>query len=172
MTLAVIRRIRQGIVSLRPARESGDDKLLAAWLTPIQHSAFRELPLHDRAHLVRVGRSMIRQAPDNQELIIAAFLHDLGKAYQGFHVRLIDRVTKVLLQAISHRLLQMLATMPPARFRGGLALAVHHPEIGARLARELGCTDRTCWLIAHHEEASAFNDPELALLAAIDDATP
>ena len=149
-----------------------DDSLLATWLTPVQLDAFRELPSHDRNHLSRVGTSMIQQAPDNQDLIVAAFLHDIGKAHEGFHVRLIDRVAKVLLQAISPELLRNMAVPPPSRFRGGLVLAVHHPEFGAERARALGCSERTCWLIAHHEDAHDFDDPDLALLAAIDDATP
>jgi len=51
-------------------------------------------------------------------------------------------------------------------------LAVHHPEIGARIARQLGCSDRTCWLIAHHDSAGTMDDPDLDLLATIDNATP
>ena len=171
MTLAAIHRIRQGISSLRPTRDSSDEALLLAWLTPEQYAAFLELPRHDRAHLLRVGRAMIERASDNQELVVAAFLHDLGKVYEGFHVRLIDRVAKVLLQAISPGLLQKMASPPPNRIRGGLVLAVHHPALGAARARELGCSERTCWLIAHHEDALQRNDPDLALLAAVDDAT-
>jgi hypothetical protein len=172
LTVAAINRIRQGIASLRPTREISDDTLLAEWLSAAQRDAFLELPRHDRAHLRRVGGTMIEQAPGNQELILAAFLHDLGKVSGRFHVRLIDRVAKVLLQAISPSLLRKLATPPPSGIRGGLVLAVHHPEFGAERARALDGSERTCWLIAHHEEASAFNDPELTLLAAIDDATP
>jgi hypothetical protein len=165
-------RIRQGIAAIRPARDVLDDSNLATWLTPDQCAAFRELPRHDRNHLYQVGQIMTDRAPDNRDLIVAAFLHDLGKANQGFHVRAIDRVAKVLLQAVSLRVLMFLATPPPTRLRGGLVLAVHHPEIGAQIAKDLGCSDRTCWLIAHHEAAEAFNDPELTLLAAIDNATP
>jgi len=131
-----------------------------------------ELPRLDRNHLYHVGENMIQRAPGNRDLIIAAFLHDLGKTHEGVHVRLIDRSAKVLLQAISPRALQKLAAPPPTRFRGGLVLAVHHPGIGAIRAKDLGCSDRTCWLIAHHEAAGTFDDPDLALLAAIDDATP
>ena len=158
--------------SLRPGRDVFDDSHLATWLSQDQCTAFSELPRHDRNHLYRVGQIMIHQAPDNRDLIVAAFLHDLGKAYQGLHVRVIDRVAKVLLQVISPRMLQSLATPPPTRLRGGLVLAVHHPEIGAQRAKDLGCSDRTCWLIAHHEAPRAFNDPDLDLLATIDGATP
>ena len=146
--------------------------LLRTWLTPDQCAAWLALPRHDRNHLYRVGEKMIQRAPGNRDLIVAAFLHDLGKTHAGVHVRLIDRIAKVLLQATSPRMLHRLATPPPSRFRGGLVLVVHHPEIGAQRAKELGCSDRTCWLIAHHEAADTFNDPDLDLLAAIDDATP
>jgi hypothetical protein len=43
-----------------------------------------------------------------------------------------------------------------------------HPEIGARTARQLGCSARTCWLIRNHESESDLDDPDLARLQAAD----
>ena len=50
----------------------------------------------------------------------------------------------------------------------GLALTMVHPEIGAEIARSLGCSERTCWLIRHHEAPTDLGDPDLARLQAAD----
>lgn len=166
-------RIREGHIALWPRREPGEELILRRWLTDEQRRAFRELPLHDRGHLARVTKTLTQRAPDNTDLIVAGLLHDLGKVETGHRVRLIDRVAKVLLNHISPRLLRWLARPNPSRWRAGIVLAVHHAEIGAERAARLGCSDRVVWLIKHHEDSnSIIDDPELRLLADVDQATP
>lgn len=129
------------------------------------------MPMHDRTHSIGVAIAAEQIEPDDGDLITAALLHDNGKVVGRYRVRLIDRVAKVLLSAASPSLLEQLATPPPDGFWAGLVLAVHHPAIGAAKARNLGCSERTCWLIANHERAGEFHDPGLSLLARVDDAT-
>lgn len=145
--------------------------MLATWLATEQQAAFRQLPMHDRTHSIGVAIAIEQVDPDNRDLITAALLHDNGKVVGRYRVRLIDRVAKVLLAALSPSLLERLASPPPDGIWAGLVLAVHHPAIGAAKARNLGCSQRTCWLIANHEQSGAFNDPDLELLARVDDAT-
>jgi len=74
----------------------------------------------------------------------------------------------VVLAKISPRSLDRLASRPAPRWRKGLSLAVHHPTLGAQEAAELGCSERTCWLIAHHEDSLPIGEKELCLLVAAD----
>ena len=127
--------------------------------------------MHDRRHSIGVAMVIEQVDPINRDLIIAALLHDNGKVVGRYRVRLIDRVTKVLLTALSPTMLERVAAPPPDGYWAGLVLAVHHPAIGAVKARNLGCSERTCWLIANHERSNEFNDPDLSLLARVDDAT-
>jgi hypothetical protein len=83
-------------------------------------------------------------------------------------VRLIDRVAKVLLKRASPGTLRKVAAAYPNGRFSGLALTVIHPEIGAAAAREMGCSERTCWLIRNHEAESDLGDPDLARLQAAD----
>ena len=145
--------------------------MLGTWLTDEQRAAFLKMPMHDRAHSIGVAIAIQQFEPNNRDLITAALLHDNGKVVGRYRVRLIDRVTKVLLSALSPALLERLASPPPDGRWAGLVLSVHHPAIGAAKARNLGCSERACWLIANHERAGEFNDPDLALLARVDDAT-
>jgi hypothetical protein len=161
-------RLRQGFAALRP-REPDD--LLASVqqaLTPEQAGAFRSLPIYDRVHLFRVFARLRDEGVDDPDLLTAALLHDLGKCALGGRVRLIDRTIAVLLGRLSPRLLVRLAALPAPDWRLGIALAVHHPELGAEWASELGCSPRTVWLIAHHADDPLPDDADLARLVRAD----
>ena len=144
------------------------EAILAEVLTPRQAIAFRVLSLHDQAHLCRVYRWLQDRGVTDPDLLVAALLHDLGKVSSAGRVRLADRVARVVLARLAPGVLARLARLPAPRWRHGLALAVHHPALGAAQAAELGCSPHTCWLIAHHEDADPRADSALALLAEAD----
>jgi hypothetical protein len=156
------------LLALRPRVPADRDEALARWLTPAQAAAFRELPIHDQAHLLRVYHALIAHGVTDPDLLVAGLLHDLGKTSPRGHVRLGDRVVKVLLARLLPGLLALLTRDPELRCFYGLWLAVHHAPLGAARAVALDCTPRACWLIAHHEDALPDPDPALELLLAID----
>lgn len=133
-----------------------------------QAAAFRGLPPHDQAHLCRAYRWLRDDGGSDRDLLAAALLHDLGKASPTGSIRLPDRVARVVLSRLAPSLLRRVARLPAPAWRRGLALAVHHPALGAKRAAALGCSARTCWLIAHHEDATNRHDPDLARLIAAD----
>ncbi len=154
---------------MRPRLPADRDAILAAALPAAAAEAFRRLPTHDQAHLCRVYRTLRRDGVDDPELLAAALLHDLGKIDEsGGHVRLPDRVARVLLRRLAPRLLQRLARPDAPSWRRGLTLAVHHPALGAARAAALGCSARTCWLIEHHEDDPPPDDRHLHRLMAAD----
>lgn len=161
-------RLRQGIGAIRPHIPRDRDTILAGVLEPHQAAAFRTLPPHDQAHLCRTYRGLKAEGIEDQEILAAGLLHDLGKAGPAGTVRLPHRVARVLLRRLAPRVLTKLARMPAPPWRNGLALAVHHPRLGAERAAALGCSPRTCWLIAHHEANPAPDDPDLRRLMAAD----
>ncbi|MGH2549105.1 MAG: hypothetical protein ACRDHN_06935 [Thermomicrobiales bacterium] len=165
-------RIQQGLLALRPHPEPDEAEVARRWLSDEQHAAFLSLPVHDRAHLVRVARALVASGTATDDLVIAGLLHDIGKVDGKHHVRLIDRALKVCLERVAPRLLDRLAnqtkTVPLC---ARLVLAVHHPEIGSERARLLGCTERTCWLIKNHDNL-ALADPDLHHLIEVDRSTP
>ena len=73
----------------------------------------------------------------------------MGKGEQA----LWHRVTYVLLAALSPALLERLAC-PGEGLRGALWRSLSHPELGATLARSLGCSSGVCELIEKHHCAS------------------
>ncbi len=88
-------------------------------------------------------------------------------------VRLVDRIARVLLDRFAPRLLMHLSREAAASWwREGLVLAVHHASLGAQRAATLGCSERTCWLIAYHADRPFPPEDLLRLLVAADDACP
>ena len=167
-TSAIRYRLRQGLGALRSSILADRDEILAATLTEPQAAAFRALPAHDQAHLCRAYRLLRERGVRDGDVLVAALLHDIAKVHGGGRVRLPDRVVRVVLGHLAPRLLDRLASLPAPRWRLGLALAVHHPRLGAERARALGCSERACWLIAHHEDDPPSTDPDLRLLAEVD----
>lgn len=162
-------RLRQGVTALRPVALPGElDVLVATHLTEAQAAVFRQLSTYDQAHLFRVYHRLVAAGERDRDVLIAALLHDVGKATPFARVRLPDRVARVILRRCAPRVLDRLAQLPAPRWRAGLALAVHHPRIGAQMAAALGCAPRVCWLIEHHEDDPPPPDPALHRLIVAD----
>jgi len=125
------------------------------------------LPGSDQAHLLDVATRLAR-AGASDDLVTAGLIHDVGKAVPGLSVGVLDRVAKVLLDAMAPEMRHRIAARdtPPHVGRGVWVLC-RHAANGADLARDSGYPERICWLIAHHEDTGT-GDPELAHLQAID----
>lgn len=163
------KRIVQGLRGLNPGRAGAHvDRSSLDYLGPAQYARFMELPAFDQQHLCRVAIHLRTNGVTEPDVIVAGLLHDIGKFDGERCVRLCDRVGKVVMKRISPSLLQRVAARYPDGPLTGLALTVRHPEIGARIAGELGCSERTCWLIRNHEAESDLGDPDLARLQAAD----
>jgi hypothetical protein len=165
---AIRYRLRQGLGALRPRLPDDVDEIVASTLTRTQADAFRLLSVHDQAHLCRVYRTLVAGGERNSDLLVAALLHDMAKAGPDGRVRFHDRVLRVVLQRFAPTQLSRLARWPAPRWRAGIAVAVHHPQLGAERARALGCSDRVSWLIAHHEDVPLPDDADLRRLVAAD----
>ncbi|HEV2107203.1 MAG TPA: HD domain-containing protein [Thermomicrobiales bacterium] len=142
-----------------------------ALLSTALGEAFERLSRFDQAHLLAVRQVLCSASPVSLDLQHAALLHDIAKAgtiHQPGRVRLPHRVGAVVLRRYWPSGLERLARLPAPRWRAGFALAVHHPALGAKMAADLGCSARTCWLIHHHHDMPPPDDPELLLLIAAD----
>ncbi len=162
------RRVGQGLRYLAARHDPAVDAALRALLRPAEWALVARLAPGDRAHLLDTRRRLEWAGCDDPDLLLAALLHDVGKADERARVLLGHRVAAVLLGRAAPGLLARLAAPSRWRLRHGLYLAVAHPRLGADLARRAGCPERVCWLIAHHHDRPAA-DASLARLQAVDE---
>ena len=164
-------RVRQVWAGLRPSPDPDEAGFTARWLTPRTRPVFDRLAIHDRRHLVAVARELEHLDLDNDDLIVAGLLHDIGKANDRDQVTLVDRILRVFLGRVAPGFLERFARPNGIGIRRRLYLALHHARLGAVLAEQNGCSERTVWLIKNHD-VSDPTDPDLRRLAEIDRATP
>ena len=166
-------RVGQFARALVPWTSTRDRALTAAVLSPAQCAAFRSLAAADQRHATRVLRRLLAEGVRDPDLLVAALLHDLGKVEPGGagRVRLAHRVAKVILARAWPRAWDHLSARPRRGPAMGCYLLRHHPALGAAWAARLGCTPRTCALIAAHQggQVAASEQGALCRLRRADD---
>jgi len=134
-----VHRVGQFIAHLR-ARVDPNEEAMAQRLLPTAAAAlFTGMPVADRRHGLDVAERLVATGVDDPDVLAAALLHDAGK---GRRVRLWHRVAGVLIEAVSPRALERIASPDPRSWRFPFHLYVHHAAISAELATAAGCTPR------------------------------
>lgn len=179
-------RVSQFTMSLWPRVAEDERAILALWLPPRAAELFFTMGRRDQRHSLNVYYTLRSAGYDQPDLLAAALLHDVGKSAhrdRGRRLRLWHRVAIVLLAAFAPRQLDRLsAGEQPQSWRYPFYIHSAHPELGARLARETGCSDLAVRLIRRHQmrppagrvsltpTAHMDEDMLLAALQAADDA--
>jgi hypothetical protein len=134
-----VHRVGQFLAHVR-ARVDPDEEAMVQRLLPTAAAAlFAGMPVADRRHGLDVAERLVATGVDDPDVLSAALLHDAGK---GRRVRLWHRVAGVLVEAVSPRVLERLASPNPQSWRFPFHLYLHHATISAGLATAAGCTPR------------------------------
>jgi hypothetical protein len=120
-------------------------------LTPAQYALFLAQQPGDQVHAYTVARALSDQQQHDEPLIIAALLHDCGKA-PG--VSLFHRTLIVLLKRFAPDMLYRLRPTT-AGWMAPLARAWYHPSLGAGLAEAVNCSPDVVTIIRYHQHRSA-----------------
>lgn len=135
-------------------------------LSPAQMALFRRQSRYDQRHALAVCARLREEGYDDRDLLMAALLHDVGKAAGRLHPW--QRATIVLLERFAPHLLAWLGDGNARGWRRPFIVHCQHPQVGARWAEEAGCSPRTVTLIRqHHELVGRSEKEENARLAAL-----
>ncbi len=161
-------RLRQFWEALRARPDPQALEAAQRVLAPSLWALFRQMPPNEQAHALRVFQRLRQAGHTEHDLLVAALLHDVGKALH--HPRLWERVAVVLAYACCPRRAFQLGEGEPRGWRRPFVLARQHPEWGARLAADAGASPEVAALIRHHQTFPPPPDlPHLAALQAADD---
>ena len=170
----MITRIRQGLRALiSPVRPVDLQLAESVLVSPALFDLFKRLRRSEQQHSLRVLRTLRGWGYDDQPLLTAALLHDVGKTRAAYH--LWDRVLVVLVRAAAPWLAVRLGRAEPIGFRRPFAIAYRHPRWSAEMVRAAGADQMTIELIEkhdHHLDRAPDTEMEhlLVALQAADDA--
>jgi hypothetical protein len=170
-------RVRQFLVSLWPQVTAEQRALADTWLPAHAAPLFERMSQRDQWHSLNVLARVQQAEPDQVDLFAAALLHDVAKTVQpGQRLQLYHRVLVVLMEAARPGWVRQAAHDDINSWRYPFYLHLHHPELGARLAEQAGCSPLTVELIRRHQDRLTHAPRDeterlLALLQAADDAS-
>lgn len=132
-------RVGQFVAHVRARVDPSEEGLVRRVLPPAALSLFASMPVADRRHALDVALRLVTGGTDDRDVLAAAFLHDAAK---GHRMRLVHRVTGVLLESLAPSLLRRLANPDPGSWRHPYHLYLHHAPMSAELADRAGCPPR------------------------------
>lgn len=124
-------------------------KRAARILSPEARALFIQQAPQDQRHALSVYETLLERGHSNRDLLVAALLHDVGKAASPASP--LQRGFFVLAERFAPRALDRLVSAMAGDEEGPLVAYANHAEIGARRAEEAGCSPLTVELIRHHE---------------------
>jgi HD domain len=142
-------RARQLWNALQAAPSQQDLDEVRAILSLGEMELFERMQPGEQAHSIAVMRRLQVQPDVEQDLVVAALLHDVGKSL--YPLRVWERVMIVLVGAISPARLARWGKGEPHGWRRPFVVAMQHPAWGADLAARNGASPLAVELIRQHQ---------------------
>jgi hypothetical protein len=140
-------KVRQGMRHLFGRIDDAERVELTTWLSQPQLALFAAMHRADQRHGLDVMATLRAGGRNDPDLLLAGLLHDCSK---GTNVRLPHRVAWSLGERYGEGVTDALAPVPG--FRAAFVRLRDHAADSARLAGEVGCSERTVELIRHQAD--------------------
>jgi hypothetical protein len=142
-------RIRQGLRNLSAEMRPEDRALVECHLSAVERELFNRMASADQRHSVDVLRTLLRDGIEDQQLLKAALLHDVGKS-RG-RITVFHRTIAVLAKALFGRWHLITAWPPESGWWTPFYVMSNHPRIGASMLAKAGCDERVWRLVELHQ---------------------
>ena len=165
-------RIKQGVLGLLALAAPTDYAELEPVLTPEMLALFRRMRRSEQWHSLRVMRALVAQGHTHPDLLVAALLHDSGKA--RYRYTLLGRTLVVLAKRVAPRRFERWGQEEPRGLRRPFVIAMQHPVWSAEDMARAGASPLAVALARQHQiavrEPQCEEERLLQWLQAVDDA--
>jgi hypothetical protein len=134
----------------RPA--SQDIAQTSQALTPEMMTLWLSMQSSEQAHSLAIYHQLLDQGETNQDLLIAALLHDVGKTW--YPLRAWERAAIVIGKALLPVQARRWGQGQPKSWRRPFVVAEQHPAWGAEMAAKAGASSFSVSLIRRHQDKS------------------
>lgn len=154
-------RVKQFYWSMTSKLDSTDIELINKYLNIEERELFFNISIYEQKHSVKVAMDVIKLCKDNninnETLIKAALLHDIGKSYKKLNP--VEKSLVVMLDNISKGKLRKLKNLKQ------VDVYYNHADKGYYILKNKGCYDeRFLYLIKNHHNTDVIGDKELDIL--------
>jgi putative nucleotidyltransferase with HDIG domain len=111
---------------------------------------FLKLQPNEQAHSLHIYRQLRNQNSVDDDLLVAALLHDVGKAY--YPLRPWERAWIVLAKAVSPARVAQWGRAEPRGWKRPFVIAEQHAAWGAEMAARAGASPTAVNLIRRHQQ--------------------
>jgi hypothetical protein len=136
--------------ALTTAPAPADLELARQALSPAQMELFLQLQPAEQAHSLQIYRQLYEQKPVDDDLLVAALLHDVGKI--SYPLRLWERVWIVIARAVLPAKIAKWGQAQPYGWKRPFVIAEQHAAWGADLAARAGTSPTAVSLIRRHQQ--------------------
>lgn len=143
-------RARQFWLALTAAPAPEDLNLARQALSPSQMELFLKLQPNEQAHSLQIYRQLCDQKPVDDDLLVAALLHDVGKIQ--YPLRPWERAWIVIAKAILPAKAAEWGQAEPRGWKRPFVIAERHPAWGAEMAARAGTPPTVVSLIRRHQQ--------------------
>lgn len=119
-------------------------------LSPALMALFQRMQAGEQAHSLAIFCQLCEQNETQEDLLVAALLHDVGKG--RYPLRLWERVLIVLARVFVPERVKAWGSGEPRGWKRAFVVAERHPAWGAELAAAAGASPLAVSIIRRHQE--------------------
>ena len=128
-----------------------------AALSPSLMNLFSRLQTGEQAHSLAIFHQLREQGENNQDLLVAALLHDVGKT--RYPLQLWERVWVVLGKTFWPERAREWGQSEPCGWKKAFVVSERHAAWGAEMAAQAGASALAVSLIRFHHDRGKVNHP-------------